>query len=56
MQAGQRVSRVCWGACAIVLLLCGGYLIGLATGERGFSALGFLNLLGYFKLLATLVK
>jgi hypothetical protein len=39
-----------------VVLLCAGYWAAAAAGAQGFSLLGFLYLLSYVKLLATIVK
>ena len=42
--------------CAGFFLVCGGYLLGVALHWRGCTALGFLYLLSWLKLLASLVK
>ena len=42
--------------CAGFFLVCGGYLLGAALHWRRFTALGFLYLLSWLKLLTSLVK
>jgi O-antigen ligase len=38
------------------ILVCAGYLLGAGLHWQGFNALGFLYLLSYLKLLASLIK
>ena len=47
---------MCWIACSVVGLFCAAYLAATIFGVPHFSALGFLYLLGYVKLAATIVK
>ena len=42
--------------CAGFFLVCGGYLLGAALHWQGLTALGFLYLLSWLKLLTSLVK
>lgn len=51
-----QVSRLCWTACSLVGLVCAAYLGAVLLGLRNFSTLGFLYLLGYVKLAATIIK
>ena len=37
-------------------MVCGGYLLGAGLHWKGYDALGFLYLLSYLKLLASLIK
>ncbi|CAL8470528.1 g10070 [Coccomyxa elongata] len=55
-KGGQKVSRVCWTACTVTGGLCLVYLAGVIFSLQHFSALGFLYLLSYIKLLFTIVK
>ncbi|KAK9903968.1 hypothetical protein WJX75_001565 [Coccomyxa subellipsoidea] len=55
-KGGQKVSRLCWTACSLVGLVCAAYLGAVLLGLRNFSTLGFLYLLGYVKLAATIIK
>jgi len=50
------VSKVCWGACAGVGLVCAAYVWAMLFDFQHFTVLGFLYLLSYIKLLATIVK
>ena len=49
-------SMLTYLLCAGFFLLCGGYLLGAALHWQGFTALGFLYLLSWLKLLTSLVK
>jgi hypothetical protein len=55
-RGGQRVSGACWAGCGAVAAVCMAYGAAAGAGAKGFTALGFLYLLSYVKLLATIVK
>ena len=55
-KGGQRVSGTCWALCGSAAALAGAYLGAMALGGQGFTILGFLYLLSYLKLMASLIK
>ena len=50
------MSSFCWLFCGVFALLVVAYTGAWAMGADGFSALGFLYLLSYIKLVTTLIK